>query len=145
MGSRLTVSLGSPEVVKQTHKEQSAKFQSRVLTDFAKISLHADEEGGKNVALAGGRYWRKSRKIFVQELMTTRFVMDVSYPKMVEEIWSTVDAIRDLKAAPFDVHDYLQRLSLNIVFRLTYGVCFSREDMSTEGSRYQKLMGIINS
>ena len=46
---------------------------------------------------------------------------------MVEEIWSTIDAIRDLNGAPFDIHDDLQRLSLNIVFRLTYGLRFSRE------------------
>merc|ERR1719253_1274238 len=77
--------------------------------------------------------------------MTERFVMDVSYPKMVEEIWSTIDAIKDLNGAPFDIHDSLQRLSLNIVFRLTYGIRFTREDMQTEGSRYHELMGIINS
>lgn len=40
-------------------------FSDRWLNDFAKLSLHADEEGGKNVALANQKYWRKSRKIFV--------------------------------------------------------------------------------
>eukprot|EP00933_Yihiella_yeosuensis_P022296 TRINITY_DN17543_c0_g1_i1.p1 TRINITY_DN17543_c0_g1~~TRINITY_DN17543_c0_g1_i1.p1 ORF type:complete len:539 (+),score=111.03 TRINITY_DN17543_c0_g1_i1:59-1675(+) len=144
MGSRLTISIGSPEVVKQTHKEQSDKFQHRVLTDFARISLHADEEGGKNVALAGGKYWIKSRRIFVQELMSRKFIMNQCLPKIQEENWSTVDAISELKGAPFDPHDYLQRLSLNIVFRLTYGLRFGRDEMSQENSQFKDLMSVIN-
>lgn len=144
MGSRLTVVIGSPEAVKQTHKEQGDKFQHRVLTDFAKISLHADEEGGKNVALAGGKYWIKSRRIFVQELMSRKFINTQSVPKIEEEIASTMDAIRELNGRPFDPHDYLQRLSLNIVFRLTYSLRFGREEMGLEGSQFTELMNVIN-
>lgn len=144
MGSRLTVVIGSPDVVKQTHKDQANMFQHRVLTDFAKLSLHADEEGGKNVALAGGKYWTKARRIFVQELMSKKFITQQSIPKIEEEIWSTVDAIRDLSSQPFDPHDYLQRLSLNIVFRLTYSLRFGRDEMNNSESSFKELMGIIN-
>jgi len=144
MGNRPTVVIGSPEVVKQTHKEQSDKFQHRVLTDFAKLSLHADEEGGKNVALAGGKYWVKARRIFVQELMSKKFILQQCLPKIEEENLSTVDAIRELNEAPFDPHDYLQRLSLNIVFRLTYGLRFGRDEMSQENSQFKDLMNVIN-
>jgi len=131
-------------LVKQTHKDQQERFQHRVLTDFAKISLHADEEGGKSVALAGGKYWKKARKIFVQELMSQKFITAVSIPAMVEEIRSSVDAIRELQEAPFDPHDHLQRLSLNIVFRLTYALRFAREEIDAEGSKFKELMNIIN-
>mmetsp|Transcript_5821 Transcript_5821/g.11686 ORF Transcript_5821/g.11686 Transcript_5821/m.11686 type:complete len:557 (+) Transcript_5821:56-1726(+) len=144
MGSKLTVVIGSPEVVKQTHKEQSDCFKHRVLTDFAKLSLHADEEGGKNVALAGGKYWLKARRIFVQELMSKKFIMEQSLPKIMDEIWSTIDAMKDLNGAPFDPHDQLQRLSLNIVFRLTYSVRFGRDEMTTDNSQFKELMGVIN-
>lgn len=144
MGSRLTVVIGSPEVVKQTHKEQSERFQHRVLTDFARLSLHADEEGGKNVALAGGKYWTKARRIFVQELMSRKFIMNQSLPKIEEEIWSTVDAIRELAGRPFDPHDYLQRLSLNIVCRLTYSLRFSRDQITQHDSQYKEFMAVIN-
>ncbi|CAE8653202.1 unnamed protein product [Polarella glacialis] len=144
MGSRLTVVLGSPEVVKQTHKDQGDRFTHRVLTDFARISLHADEEGGKNVALAGGKYWIKARRIFVQELMSKKFITTHAVPKIEEENWSTVDAIRELGGKPFDPHFYLQRLSLNIVFRLTYSLRFGRDEITQENSKFQELMGVIN-
>mmetsp|Transcript_56190 Transcript_56190/g.130871 ORF Transcript_56190/g.130871 Transcript_56190/m.130871 type:complete len:541 (+) Transcript_56190:59-1681(+) len=144
MGSRLTVVIGSPDVVKQTHKEQGEHFQHRVLTDFARLSLHADEEGGKNVALAGGKYWTKARRIFVQELMSKKFIMSQSLPKIEEEIRSTIDAIVELAGEPFDPHDYLQRLSLNIVFRLTYSLRFGREQITQHESHYQELMSVIN-
>lgn len=144
MGSRLTVVIGSPEVVKQTHKEQGDLFQHRVLTEFAKISLHADDEGGKNVALAGGKYWQKSRRIFVSELMSKKFITTHAIPKMEEEILSTVDAMKDKNCEPFDPHDLLQRLSLNIVFRLTYSERFGRDGMDQEESKFKKIMSVID-
>ena len=61
-----------------------------------KVSLHADEEGGKNVALANQNYWRKSRKIFVQELMKMSFIKTSCIPVLYEEINSTRDAIAAL-------------------------------------------------
>ena len=63
---------------------------------------------------------------------------------MEEEIASAMDAMRDLDGAPFDPHDNLQRLSLNIVFRLTYGLRFGREEMDMEGSKFKQLMEVIN-
>merc|ERR1711871_1413736 len=36
------------------------------------------------------------------------------------------------------------RLSLNIVFRLTYGLRFGREEMALEDSKFKRLMSIIN-
>lgn len=143
-GSRMTIVVGSPDVVKQTHKEQGSKMVHRVLTDFAKISLHADEEGGKNVALAGGKYWTKARRIFVQELMSKKFITNQCYPKIVEEIWSTIEAMKEYGGEAFDPHDQLQRLSLNIVFRLTYGLRFGRAEMEQEDSKFKKIMKIIN-
>ena len=72
-------------MIKQTHRDQSDKFQHRTLTEFAKLSLQAEPDttdlppcckafSGKNVALAGGKYWIKARKVFVQELMSKRFL-----------------------------------------------------------------------
>jgi len=147
-GSRLAIVLGSPDVVKQTHKDNSSAFVHRVLTDFAKLSLHADEEGGKNVALAGGKYWTKARRIFVQELMSKKFLYADCVPKVVEEIWSAIDSMKAFGDTPFDPHVPLQRLSLNIVFRLTYGLRFGREEMEKEGTEdglsFQNLMSVIN-
>lgn len=144
MGQRVTIVVGSPETVKQTHKDQQESFQHRVLTDFAKISLHADADGGRNVALAGGKYWKKSRRIFVKELMSNAFIKKHAIPAMSEEITSSVCAIRELNEEPFDPHDHLQRLSLNIVFRLTYSLRFDRAEMAREDSRFKQLMKIIN-
>jgi len=143
-GSKVTVVVGSPDVVKQTHRDQGNKMVHRTLTEFAKLSLHADEEGGKNVALAGGKYWIKTRRIFVQELMSKKFITNQCCPKISEEIWSTIEAIKDNGDKPFDPHTYLQRLSLNIVFRLTYGLRFGRNEMGVDNSKLEKLLGIIN-
>eukprot|EP00927_Polykrikos_kofoidii_P076713 TRINITY_DN73751_c0_g1_i1.p1 TRINITY_DN73751_c0_g1~~TRINITY_DN73751_c0_g1_i1.p1 ORF type:complete len:546 (+),score=73.27 TRINITY_DN73751_c0_g1_i1:89-1726(+) len=143
--SKLTIVLGDPNIVKQTHRDQSEKFQHRTLTEFAKLSLKADDEGGKNVALAGGKYWQKARKVFVQELMSKRFIERDCVPKVMEEIWSTIDAIKCLECAPFDPHEHLQRLSCNIVFRLTYGIRFSRSDIGNKDSYWGQLHDVINS
>ena len=55
MGQQRTIVLSNPGILKDTLRDQGAKFSHRWLTDFAKLSLHADEEGGKNVALANGK------------------------------------------------------------------------------------------
>lgn len=144
-GNTLTIVLGSPWIVQQTHREQGEKFQHRFLTSFAKLSLKADEEGGKNVALSGGKYWTKARKVFVQELMSKKFIERDCVPKIMEEIWSTVDAIHALGGQPFDPHEHLQRLSCNIVFRLTYGIRFARGDIGNVNSDWGQLHDIINS
>jgi cytochrome P450 len=144
-GSKLTIVLGDPNVVQQTHRNQSDKFQHRTLTAFAKLSLKADEEGGKNVALSGGKYWVKARKVFVQELMSKKFIEKGCLPKIMEEIWSTVDAMKGLNGAPFDPHEHLQRLSCNIVYRLTYGIRFKRSDIGNKDSDWGQLHNIINS
>jgi len=144
-GSKLTIVLGSPDIVQQTHRNQSEKFQHRALTSFAKLSLKADEEGGKNVALAGGKYWVKSRKVFVQELMSKKFIDKECMPKIMEEIWSTIDAMAELNNKPFDPHEHLQRLSCNIVFRLTYGIRFNRDQVGTKNTDWGELCDVINS
>lgn len=143
--NKLTIVLGSPSLVKQTHRDQNEKFVHRTLTEFAKLSLKADEEGGKNVALAGGKYWTKARKVFVQELMSKKFIDRDCVPKIMEEIWSTVDAINKLQGKAFDPHEDLQRLSCNIVFRLTYNIRFNRSDIGNQASDWGQLHDIINS
>jgi len=143
-GSKLTIVIGSPALIKQTHRDQGDKFQHRTLPEFAKISLRADEEGGKNVALAGGKYWVRARRVFVTELMSKRFIDLVCVPKVHEEIWSTMDAIKQRDGRPFDPHEDLMRLSCNIVFRLTYGLRFGRDDIGNENSEWGQLHAIIN-
>lgn len=144
-GNKLTIVIGSPYLIQQTHRDQSDKFQHRTLTEFAKLSLKADEDGGKNVALSGGKYWVKARKVFVQELMSKRFIDNECAPKVLEEIWSTIDAMRRLDGQPFDPHEHLQRLSCNIVYRLTYGIRFTRDDIGKADSDWGQLSLIINS
>lgn len=141
--SKLTIVLGTPRLVQQTHREQGEKFLHRTLTDFAKLSLKADEEGGKNVALAGGKYWVKARNVFVYELMRKRFLENVCIGKIMEEIWSTMDAIKTLDGAPFDPHEHLMRLSANIVYRLTYGIRFKSCDIGKENTDWGQLSEII--
>jgi len=143
-GSKLTIVLGSPEIVKQTHRDQQEKFQHRTLTAFAKLSLKADEEGGKNVALAGGKYWKKARKVFVQELMSKRFIDTDCCPKIMQEIWSAIGGMKELSGEPFDPHEHLQRLSCNIVYRLTYGIRFHKSDIGNKESQWGQLHEIIN-
>jgi len=142
--SKLTIVLGNPRIVQQTHREQSDKFQHRTLTDFAKLSLKADKDGGKNVALAGGKYWVKARKVFVQELMSKKFIEEVCVVKIMQEIWSAVDAMRKLGGSPFDPHEHLQRLSCNIVYRLTYGIRFNASDVGNKESDWGQLCDVIN-
>jgi len=144
-GSKLTIVLGDPDVVQQTHRNQSEKFQHRTLTAFARLSLKADAEGGKNVALAGGKYWVKARKVFVQELMSKRFIDQGCLPKIMQEIWSAIDAMKRLDGVPFDPHEHLQRLSCNIVYRLTYGIRFTRDDVGNKDSDWGQLHDVINS
>jgi cytochrome P450 len=142
--SKLTIVLGNPRLVQQTHREQSEKFQHRTHTDFARLSLKADKDGGKNVALAGGKYWVKSRKVFVQELMNRRFLEGVCVSKIMQEIWSAMDAMKALNGAPFDPHEHLQRLSCNIVYRLTYGIRFNASDVGNKNSDWGQLCDVIN-
>jgi len=147
MGQQLTIVLSSPEVLRDTirDEQQSYVFSDRWINDFAKVSLHADEEGGKNVALANQNYWRKSRKIFVQELMKMSFIKTSCIPVLYEEINSTRDAIAALgKDQSFDPHTFLQRLSLNIVMRLTYGVRYASEEIKQKNSPMGQLLAVIN-
>jgi len=147
MGQQLTIVISSPEVLRDTlrDKEQSYVFSDRWINDFAKVSLHADAEGGKNVALANQTYWLKSRKIFVQELMRMNFIKSNCIPVLYEEINSTRDAIAALgPEQSFDPHLFLQRLSLNIVMRLTYGVRYAADQIEQENSAMGKLLGVIN-
>jgi cytochrome P450 len=142
--SKLTIVLGNPKLVQQTHRKQQEKFQHRTLTDFAKLSLKADKDGGKNVALAGGKYWQKSRKIFVQELMSKKFLESVCVAKIMQEIWSAMEAMKNLNGAPFDPHEHLQRLSCNIVYRLTYGIRFNAADVGNKNTDWGQLCDVIN-
>lgn len=155
-GNKLTIVIGCPSLIKQTHRDQSAKFQHRTLTAFAKLSLQAEPDtqdlppqckafSGKNVALSGGKYWIKARKVFVQELMSKKFIDQDCVPKIMEEVWSTVDAVKELAGKPFDPHEHLQRLSCNIVYRLTYGIRFKRTDIGNHDSDWGKLHDVINS
>jgi len=147
MGQQLTVVLSSPQALRETlrDEEQSYVFSDRWINDFAKVSLHADAEGGKNVALANQAYWRKSRKIFVQELMRMNFIKTNCVPVLMEEIASTRDTIARIgQTAPFDPHTHLQRLSLNIVMRLTYGVRYAANEIDVAGTKMSKLLAVIN-
>ena len=45
---------------------------------------------------------------------------------------------------PFDPHTYIQRLSLNIVMRLTYSKRFARDEVDVEGSDCTELLKVIN-
>jgi len=155
-GNKLTIVIGCPSLIKQTHRDQSAKFQHRTLTSFAKLSLQAEPDtqdlppqckafSGKNVALSGGKYWIKARKVFVQELMSKKFIDQDCVPKIMEEVWSTVDAVKELAGKPFDPHEHLQRLSCNIVYRLTYGIRFKRTDIGNHDSDWGRLHDVINS
>jgi coumaroylquinate(coumaroylshikimate) 3'-monooxygenase len=143
MGQQRTIVLSNPGILKDTLRDQGAKFSHRWLTDFAKLSLHADEEGGKNVALANGKYWSKSRKIFVQELMNMKFIRSKLYV-IQEEVDSFVDAIKNMDGKPFDPHTWLQRLSLNIVMRLTYNIRYGRGEVAVD-SKMSELLSVINS
>ena len=150
MGSQLTIVISSPEVLKKTLRDQGQKFTGRWVNDFAKCSLHAEggpmyADGGKNVALACGKYWKKSRKIFVQELMSMSFIKSNCIPIIQQEINSFVDAIKEKNGEPFDPHTWLQRKSLNIVFRLTYGVRFGRDEVDSQSSKMSELLQVINS
>eukprot|EP00929_Paragymnodinium_shiwhaense_P114224 TRINITY_DN82568_c0_g1_i1.p1 TRINITY_DN82568_c0_g1~~TRINITY_DN82568_c0_g1_i1.p1 ORF type:complete len:567 (+),score=117.76 TRINITY_DN82568_c0_g1_i1:87-1787(+) len=155
-GNKLTIVVGCPSLIKQTHRDQSEKFQHRTLTAFAKLSLQAEPDttdlppccqaySGKNVALSGGKYWIKARKVFVQELMSKKFIEQDCVPKIMEEVWSTIDAIKELGGAAFDPHEHLQRLSCNIVYRLTYGIRFKRTDIGNHSSDWGQLHDVINS
>jgi len=145
MGAVPTLVLSSPEILQETlrEREQSKVFSDRWLNDFAKLSLHADEEGGKNVALANQKYWRKSRKIFVSELMRLSFIKQ-QLPLVRDEVHSAIASMIDLKGKPFDPHTYIQRLSLNIVMRLTYSKRFARDEVDVEGSDCTELLKVIN-
>lgn len=147
MGQQLTVVLSSPEALRETlrDEEQSYVFSDRWINDFAKVSLHADQEGGKNVALANQNYWRKSRKIFVRELMRMNYIKTNCVPVLTDEIVSARDTIARLGPnTPFDPHTHLQRLSLNIVMRLTYGVRYAANEIDVEGTKMSKLLAVIN-
>lgn len=147
MGQQLTVVISSPEALRVTlrDEEMSLVFSDRWINDFAKVSLHADAEGGKNVALANQNYWRKSRKIFVQELMRMTFIKTNCIPVLMDEIASTRDTIARIGAnKPFDPHTHLQRLSLNIVMRLTYGVRYAANEIDRKDSKMSKLLAVIN-
>ena len=43
-----------------------------------------------------------------------------------------------------DPHTYLQRLSLNIVMRLTYGVRYAASEIDCKDSKMSKLLAVIN-
>lgn len=55
-----------------------------------------------------------------------------------------MEAMRKLDGTPFDPHEHLQRLSCNIVYRLTYGIRFNASDVGNKGSDWGQLCDVIN-
>jgi len=55
-----------------------------------------------------------------------------------------VGAMQNLNGAPFDPHEHLQRLSCNIVYRLTYGIRFNASDVGNKESDWGQLCDVIN-
>merc|ERR1719160_2374592 len=77
--------------------------------------------------------------------MSKRFIEQSCLPKVMEEVWSTIGAIKSMGGSPFDPHEHLQRLSCNIVYRLTYGIRFKAEDIGKKESHWGELHDVINS
>ena len=75
--------------------------------------------------------------------MNMKFIRSKLYV-IQEEVDSFVDAIKNMDGKPFDPHTWLQRLSLNIVMRLTYNIRYGRGEVAVD-SKMSELLSVINS
>ena len=126
LGCAPTLVVSSPEMVSEMIKSHDIVFANRVRTTAVDILFN----GSKDMAFAHyGEYWRKVKKICIQELLSLDRVQSFQFLRE-EEVDILVKKIRCScqEGKPVNLSELLVNVTNNIIFRTVIGQRNEEED-----------------
>ncbi|OWM71855.1 hypothetical protein CDL15_Pgr017738 [Punica granatum] len=117
LGNKLWVVISSPSLAKEISRDQDVVFANRDAT----IAASAVTFGGKDIAFADyGPYWRKMRKIFVREMMSSSS-LDACYSLRKEEVKKCINNLHSNAGSPVDLGQLSLFLLINSIMAMLWG------------------------
>lgn len=117
LGNQLWVVIGSPSLMKEISRDHDAVFANRGVTVAASTISH----GRRDIAFADhGPYWRKMRKVFVREMMSSSS-LDACSGLRKEEMKKSIISLYNQAGSPVDIGQQSQFLSVDVVMAMLCG------------------------
>lgn len=126
LGNKLCVVVASPSLAKQIVRNHDAVFASRDVPIAARIASY----GASDIAWSQPNpEWRSLRKIFGQELMSSRS-LEASYALRTDEVRKAVRRVYSKTGEVVEIGRLIFRTELNAVMSMLWGGTIGDEDES---------------
>ena len=121
MGRKLTIVINSYKLIYGAGVTKGAIFSGRPQNFFSYASI----KGGRGIIMSEGPFWHRQRRFIHERLNKLGFGKSSFESKILKEVTSFIDVLRNTNGQPFDVKETIHASMANIIFSL---VCGRRHD-----------------
>lgn len=135
LGKKLCVVITSPTIAKEVVREQDLVFANRDPT-VASLTL---TYGGYDIAFADyGEYWKKMRKIFVREMMSSNSIEGCSNLRRIEVQKSLRSLCNEKVGKPVVVVEFALELIISSIMAMVWGRTIKEEQGKSRRAEFQE-------
>ncbi|KAL0446056.1 UNVERIFIED_CONTAM: cytochrome [Sesamum latifolium] len=140
LGSKLTIVISSPALIKEVVRDQDMIFANRDPPIAAVVAT-----GGVDIAWSPyGAYWRGMRKLFVREMLSNNN-LQATYALRKDEVLKVVRDVNMKIGKPIEIGELVFMTELNVILSLLWGGTIDEQKRDKLGAKFRdKILKLVD-
>lgn len=139
LGNKLCIVISSPSLAKEVVRNQDAIFSNRDGPVAALVATY----GGNDIAFSPpNSQWRAMKKLFVQEMMSSR-CLEASYVFRKDEVRKAIRYVHGKTGKPLEIGELSFRTQLNAIMNMLWGGTMEGEEGERIAAEFRVVLSKI--